>query len=140
MPQYVPIQGFKQLEDALKVHAKNNCLIYMYFFGEKDSKGRSWCPDCVAVEELVETALRENAHPNSLIYTVDVGSRDAWKDRSDNNKFRLPPYSLSVIPSLLRWNSAERLEGDQLLKPALLELFFNEAKSQGAAENTVPCK
>ncbi|TDG42690.1 hypothetical protein AWZ03_010888 [Drosophila navojoa] len=140
MPQYVPITGFKQLEDALKVHAKSNCLIYMYFFGEKDSKGRSWCPDCVAVEDLVETAFREYAHPNSLIYTVNVGDRDAWKDKSPANKFRQSPFNLTVIPALLRWNNSERLDGDQLLKPELLKLFFDEAKSQSATDNTIPCK
>ncbi|XP_034476771.1 thioredoxin domain-containing protein 17 [Drosophila innubila] len=139
MPEYVPLTGYEQLMDALKVQAKKNCLIYMYFFGEKDGNGRSWCPDCVAVEQSVETAFRENAHPDSLIYTVDVGNRDAWKDMT-NNKFRHDPFNLTQIPSLLRWNGSERLEGDQLLKPSLLELFFDEAKLESSIDITVPCK
>ncbi|KAL7745412.1 hypothetical protein ACLKA6_015424 [Drosophila palustris] len=139
MPEYVPLKGYEQLMAALKVHEQKNCLIYMYFFGEKDSKGQSWCPDCVAVEQTVDTAFRENAHSDSLIYTVDVGNRDAWKDMT-NNKFRQDPFKLTQIPSLLRWNGSERLEGDQLLKPSLLELFFTEAKLQSSIDTTVPCK
>lgn len=49
MPEYVPLTGYQQLQDALKVHGNEKCLIYIYFFGEKDAKtGKSWCPDCVA--------------------------------------------------------------------------------------------
>lgn len=92
------------------------------------------------VEDLVETAFREYSHPNALIYTVNVGDRDAWKDKSPANKFRQPPFNLTVIPALLRWNNSERLDGDQLLKPELLKLFFDEAKSQSATDNTIPCK
>jgi len=50
MPEYVPLTGYEQLMDALKVHATKTCLIYIYFFGEKDSNGKSWCPDCVTGE------------------------------------------------------------------------------------------
>ncbi|KAH8386588.1 hypothetical protein KR093_001377 [Drosophila rubida] len=139
MPEYVPIKGYDQLMDALKMHSKKNCLIYMYFFGEKDKNGQSWCPDCVAVEQAVDTAFRENAHPNSLIYTVDVGSRDAWKNNS-TNKFRFQPFNVTEIPSLQRWNGAERLDGDQLRKQSLIELFFEEAKLASSTEATIPCK
>jgi len=70
---------------------------------------------------------------------VDVGNREAWKD-VNKNKFLLDPFRLTQIPTLLRWKGAERLEGDQLLKPSLLELFFDEAKQQSSINTTVPCK
>lgn len=58
MPEYVPLKGFEQLQDALKVHGSQKCLIYMYFFGEKDAKtGKSWCPDCVNCEYGRQTLL-----------------------------------------------------------------------------------
>ncbi|KAH8276529.1 hypothetical protein KR044_004241 [Drosophila immigrans] len=139
MPEYVPIKGYAQLMDALEMHSKKNCLIYMYFFGEKDKNGVSWCPDCVAVEQIVDTAFREKAHSNSLIFSVDVGNREVWKD-DKTNKFRLPPFNMSEIPSLQRWNGAERLDGDQLLKPSLLDLFFDEANQASSIDNTIPCK
>lgn len=165
MPEYVPLTGYQQLQDALKVHGNDKCLIYMYFFGEKDPKtGKSWCPDCVAgkcaccspsfsillyhclslypyaVETVVETAFREQAHPNSLIYTVDVGNRETWKDKSNRNLFRQAPFSLTQIPALQRWQSSERLDGSQLSKPDLLQMFFEEGKTQSNIDTTKPCK
>lgn len=59
-----------------------------------------------------------------LIY-VDVGDRATWKDIK--NPFRLDKDThLSVIPSLIRWKQPQRLEGDQLLRPELLQMFFTE--------------
>lgn len=44
------------------------------------------------------------------------------------NPFRLDKDThLSVIPTLINWKEkAQRLEGDQLCKPELLEMFFEE--------------
>jgi len=48
MPEYVPARGFKEMENLLKLYDSKCCPIYIYFYGEKDKQGRSWCPDCVA--------------------------------------------------------------------------------------------
>lgn len=40
--------------------------------------------------------------------------------RGDSN------IKLMVIPTLLRWKSVLRLEGDQCTKMDLLDMFFNE--------------
>jgi len=48
MPEYVPVRGFKEMENLLKLYDTKRCPIYIYFYGEKDKQGRSWCPDCVA--------------------------------------------------------------------------------------------
>lgn len=49
--------------------------------------------------------------------------RATWKDI--NNSFRKDKDThLSVIPTLIRWKHPQRLEGDQLLKPELLQMFF----------------
>lgn len=71
------------------------------------------------------TAFRTNAPEESLILVVDVGNREAWMDVKDNN-FRKPPYRVDGIPSLLHWKGVERLDGNQLTKKTLLELFFEE--------------
>jgi hypothetical protein len=56
---------------------------------------------------------------------VDVGDRPTWKDQK--NPFRHDKNThLQVIPTLIRWNHPQRLEGDQLLKPELLQMFFTE--------------
>jgi hypothetical protein len=42
-----------------------------------------------------------------------------------NNSFRKDKDThLSVIPTLIRWKNPQRLEGDQLLKAELLQMFF----------------
>lgn len=48
----------------------------------------------------------------------------SWKDMK--NPFRLDKNAhLSVIPTMINWNEkTKRLEGDQLCKPELLEMFF----------------
>lgn len=49
----------------------------------------------------------------------------SWKDMK--NPFRLDSnIKLMVIPTLIRWKSVLRLEGDQCTKMDLLDMFFNE--------------
>jgi hypothetical protein len=58
-----------------------------------------------------------------VLVSVDVGDRATWKDM--NNPFRKDKDThLMVIPTLVRWKQPQRLEGEQLLKPELLQLFF----------------
>ncbi|KAH8335136.1 hypothetical protein KR074_001179 [Drosophila pseudoananassae] len=125
MPEFVNARGFVEMEKLLKQYEKQRDPIYIYLFGEKDKQGRSWCPDCVEAEETIMTAFLTNAPEESLILVVDVGNREAWMDVKDNN-FRKPPYKVDGIPSLLHWKGVERLDGDQLTKKTLLELFFEE--------------
>jgi hypothetical protein len=50
-------------------------------------------------------------------------NRPTWKDMK--NPFRLDKDThLSVIPTLIRWKNPQRLEGEQLLKSELLQMFF----------------
>ncbi|EDX16981.1 thioredoxin domain-containing protein 17 [Drosophila simulans] len=124
MPEYVPARGFKEMENLIKLYENQRSPIYIYFYGEKDKEGRSWCPDCVAAEETIMSAFRNHAPADCLILVVDVGSREFWIGK--DNMFRKPPYSVEGIPTLIRWKGVERLDGDQLLKSSLLELFFEE--------------
>lgn len=98
--------------------------INVYFSGSKNASGGSWCPDCVVAEPVVRDALTRVQEPSHFVY-VDVGDRAFWKDTK--NPFRTDKRThLSVIPALLRWTEARRLDGEQLLKPELLDMFFNE--------------
>lgn len=99
--------------------------ISVYFTGEKNAAtGVSWCPDCVVAEPVVMAAVERIAEPMHFIY-VDVGNRAYWKD--PKNPFRTDKRThLSVIPALLRWHQPQRLDGDQLLKPELLDMFFQD--------------
>ena len=43
------------IKDYLK--QKKDFIVYIY--GDKDEKGRSWCPDCVVAEPFVEKAMEK---------------------------------------------------------------------------------
>lgn len=49
----------------------------------------------------------------------------SWKD--DKNPFRTDKrLKLMVIPTLIRWKSPQRLEGEQLANPDLVEMMFTD--------------
>ncbi|XP_030381397.1 thioredoxin domain-containing protein 17 [Scaptodrosophila lebanonensis] len=130
MPEFFEAKGYEQTMEMLKkLEAKS--LVYLYFTGEKDKTGKSWCPDCVDAEPTILSGIRKHALSDSIILVVDVGNRDAWKDMKDN-KFRQPPISINSIPSMLRWKGVERLDGNQCGNPSLVEMFFEEAKSDSS--------
>lgn len=95
-----------------------------YFSGSIDASGNSWCPDCVVAEPFVTQALERVSDKTIFVY-VDVGDRAFWKDTK--NPFRLNKDThLSVIPTLIRWKGPQRLEGEQLNKADLLDMFFGD--------------
>ncbi|XP_017112303.1 thioredoxin domain-containing protein 17 [Drosophila elegans] len=134
MPEYVPARGFKEMENFLKLYDNQRNPIYIYFYGEKDKQGRSWCPDCVAAEDTIMAAFRSHAPADCIILVVDVGNREFWM--SKDNEFRKPPFSVEGIPALLHWKGVARLDGDQLLKKTLLELFFEETNPRKSNAGT----
>lgn len=77
-------------------------------------------------EPVINKYCIEKAAPNSVFVIVDVGDRPTWKDMK--NSFRLDKSThLSVIPTLINWKEKQkRLEGDQLCKPELLEMYLEE--------------
>ncbi|XP_037810058.1 thioredoxin domain-containing protein 17-like [Lucilia sericata] len=119
-------KGFEGYQKSVEeLYKDKNTQLYIYFTGEKDSNGVSWCPDCNDAQPFVDQAVEKFATPESILLTVDVGDRPFWKDMK--NPFRHDSnIKLMVIPTLVRWKSVLRLEGDQLTKMDLLDMFFNE--------------
>jgi hypothetical protein len=75
-------------------------------------------------EPFIKSAVDQYAG-DSVFVTCDVGDRAYWKDI--NCPFRKDPDThLQVIPTLIRWKNPQRLEGDQLLKDDLLQMFFED--------------
>ncbi|KAF8078972.1 hypothetical protein FPV67DRAFT_1402857 [Lyophyllum atratum] len=67
--------------------------------------GRSWCPDCRDVEDLVRETFGLDASPSALI--VYVGDRAEWK--SPSNVLRAEPWNLTDIPTIVRVRDGARL-------------------------------
>ncbi|KAJ4472605.1 hypothetical protein C8J55DRAFT_607760 [Lentinula edodes] len=60
--------------------------------------GQMWCPDCLAVEELVERTFSSEDAPSALI--VYAGDRPTWK--SPSNIFRTGPFAVQCVPSIVK--------------------------------------
>ncbi|KAI9056990.1 hypothetical protein FKP32DRAFT_1584431, partial [Trametes sanguinea] len=71
--------------------------------------GKLWCPDCVAVEEVVRATFGPPDGPSGVI--VYVGQKPVWKTPS--NPFRAGPWNVSSIPTVIRTRDGARLvEGE----------------------------
>ncbi|XP_053693948.1 thioredoxin domain-containing protein 17-like [Sabethes cyaneus] len=116
------VSGYDQFLNAMKGFEPKEHVINILFTGAKTNSNVSWCSDCVEAAPFIEQAL-EHAPENSHFIYCDVGDRSTWKDMQ--NPFRKDTSThLSVIPTLIRWKSPQRLEGEQCTKSDLLEMFF----------------
>ena len=78
----------------------------------------------ILAEPFIKESIEKFGTATNVII-VDVGDRPTWKN--PNNAFRKDPNTkLMVIPTLIRWKQPQRLEGEQLLKTELLEMFFTD--------------
>jgi len=125
MVQKHKVSGYNQFVSFIGGLAKDG-QINVYFTGSKDAWGNSWCPDCNDAEPFVEKSVNTLASADGHFVVVDVGDRPFWKDTK--NPFRHDKDThLSVIPTLINWNEkSRRLEGEQLCKTDLLEMFFEQ--------------
>ncbi|CDO73100.1 hypothetical protein BN946_scf185007.g154, partial [Trametes cinnabarina] len=71
---------------------------FLIFYSSRDESGKLWCPDCVAVENVVQATFGPPEGPSGVI--VYVGQRPAWKTPS--NPFRAAPWNVASIPTVIR--------------------------------------
>ncbi|XP_077995571.1 thioredoxin domain-containing protein 17-like [Glandiceps talaboti] len=123
MVQKVSVEGLDAYLEKVEEY-KNKPCVYAYFSGSKGEDGKSWCPDCVAAEPVVEKHLPEAPEDAVFIY-CSVGGRAFWKD--PNNRFRThPELQLKGVPTLLQVNTPKRLVEGNLMKDDLVKMFFEE--------------
>ena len=140
------VEGFEAFQAKAEELGKEDKPLYVYFSGSKtrDGKnqkvqkkilfipkicnllGKSWCPDCVTAQPVVESTLeREVKVPTNYLY-VGVGDRSFWKDQSCI--FRTSPLTkLKSVPTLFKWGCMEnRLEEDKLFKPDMITMLLED--------------
>jgi len=78
---------------------------FVIFYASRDASGRMWCPDCLAVEDVVENTFGPAAAPTAL--AVYVGQKAEWK--SSSNPFRGEPWKVESIPTIIRTTDGARL-------------------------------
>lgn len=117
------VEGYENFFKFIK-NLKTNDPIYVLYSGKKLADGNSWCPDCVKAEPFIEQGFKE-APENINLVEVEVGDRPYWKDlkcpfRTDSTT------KLRVLPTLAKWGTQKRLEGDQCLQVDLIEMLLND--------------
>ena len=92
------------LKDLLK--EKKDFLVYIY--GERDSQGRSWCPDCVLSHPFVENIfprIMENESKKEL-YFVNISVSIKQKELYRND----PIVRMQRIPTLIYFSKGVEME------------------------------
>jgi len=116
------VEGYEAWSQFVKENDGKD--IFALFCGGKDESGKSWCPDCVTAEPVVLGELGKL--PDGAVFVhVDVGGRTYWKNK--DNDFRVDPkLKLSGVPTLLKFGEKAKLVEDQLFKPDLIQMLFEE--------------
>ena len=141
------VEGFEAFQSKAEELGKEDKPLYVYFSGSKTSDGKnqnyqstennlilkschflgkSWCPDCVTAQPVVESTLEKEVKvPTNYLY-VGVGDRSFWKDQSCI--FRTSPLTkLKSVPTLFKWGCMEnRLEEDKLFKPDMITMLLED--------------
>ncbi|KAJ7492350.1 hypothetical protein FB451DRAFT_1218029 [Mycena latifolia] len=60
--------------------------------------GQMWCPDCRAVDDVVQKTFAGSESPAAVI--VYVGNKPEWK--AVDNLFRGEPFNIRSIPTIVR--------------------------------------
>nr|XP_023024685.1 thioredoxin domain-containing protein 17-like isoform X3 [Leptinotarsa decemlineata] len=118
------IEGYENFCDFFKNFDSKGQLVFVYFSGTKLPSGESWCDDCQRAWPVVQEEV-EKADPKSHFIYVEVGDRPTWKD--PECPFRKDPKTkLRVLPTMVRWGSPQRLEGEQCDKADLVNMLLND--------------
>ncbi|KAI0334416.1 hypothetical protein GY45DRAFT_1318433 [Cubamyces sp. BRFM 1775] len=83
---------------------------FLIFYSSRDESGKLWCPDCVAVENVVQQTFGSADGPSAVI--VYVGQRTAWKTPS--NPYRAGPWNVNSIPTVIRSRDGARLVEEEI--------------------------
>lgn len=116
------IEEFNSKYDSLKSSKKS--IIAMFSGGKDPATGKSWCPDCVVAQPIVDSVVASASDQFIYIY-CSVGGRDFWKDK--NCIFRTDPrLRLKSVPTLLKMGTPQRLEEEQCADKSIVEMMFEE--------------
>jgi len=122
LPTRLPIMPVRESEDPAQPSTLENGIRedFLLFYASRDEAGKMWCPDCVAVDDLVQRTFGPKDGPS--VFIVHVGQRAEWK--SQLNPFRADPWKVESIPTIIRVRDGARLvdkEIDDRLASFLLQ-------------------
>lgn len=102
------IQINSSQEFQLQISKPPQPNIYILFYASLVN-GKSWCPDCVAIDSLLEPL---KALKNLVILQVFVGEREEW--RSPLNFYKNSSFKVTRLPTLVEVESGKRWIEDEI--------------------------
>jgi hypothetical protein len=106
------IKSLDQLLEAMKDKK------FLWVVGTEE-QGISWCSDCDRTKYKVLEAIENIQHVKMEIDKVDL--------RNPHNEFRKhPKIALKCVPTLLNWETGERLEEGECGDKGKLNTFFGK--------------
>ncbi|CAH1101407.1 unnamed protein product [Psylliodes chrysocephalus] len=124
MVQLHVVTGYDKFQEFFKNFDSQGQKVHVLYSSIRKDDGTSWCTYCERAWPVIDKEL-EKTDPNSHFVRVQVGEREVWKD--PECPFRKDPKTkLRVLPTLVRWNGPQRLEGEQCDKADLIDMMFND--------------
>lgn len=80
---------------------------YIVFFASGEP---SWCPDCRDAVSALETVFGDassSTDDTPTAHLVQVGERPEW--RTTDNKYRVAPWNVNCVPSVVRYENVSSL-------------------------------
>ncbi|RCN44153.1 hypothetical protein ANCCAN_09841 [Ancylostoma caninum] len=120
----VTVEGYDAIRKEL---TSLSGKVFVLFTGSKID-GKSWCPDCVAAEPVIDSILHssDGKSLDATFVTCYVGAREYWKDpacpfRTDKD------FKLTCVPTLIEVGKKhKRLLDSQAKNASLVKDFFFE--------------
>jgi len=129
MAEQHKVEGFAAFEaklSELRGGSHSRPVVVLFSGGKDPATGRSWCPDCVVAEPVVNAVAGSQVAEGAAFVYCSVGDRSTWKD--PNCVFRKDKRTLLTgVPTLLRMDRpASRLVEAQCAKKDLVEMLFED--------------
>ncbi|XP_065181103.1 thioredoxin domain-containing protein 17-like [Sycon ciliatum] len=121
----VHVKGVEDYLSAVETHKAAPQVFGLFCGGTDPATGASWCPDCVTADPVIASELPKVAKAGAVLIHVDVGGRDAWKDKQ--NAYRThPQLKLTSVPTLLLHGTPKRLTEEQCAKASHIAMLAED--------------
>jgi thiol-disulfide isomerase/thioredoxin len=122
----IPVGKESEMSNLLKSFAEEakqaQLPLYVLITGEKGSDGKSWCPDCVKADALMEKLVYNNQQAKGLFVTCPV-DRSTYKNgipvpcedgmacpMPTKHQYRTNQFKVTAIPTLYKMDGIDPVE------------------------------
>lgn len=117
------VESFEgKLAEAQSAVGDRGVLAVLFTGAVAEETGKSWCPDCTAALPVIKAAI--DKLEGACLLEVPITRSDFRKDDlfyKSSSKIKL-----QCVPTLVRWDTQNRLDDSQSQKPELVELLLSD--------------